>query len=250
MNISKLLKKYNYTRSPYIFYDDGMPSMYFTVRENGQDQLYFTDNKGVQKVDFLQEYSINQVACFKKQDLYCVSFCGGMGEINSLLYTETKNPAQFKVVTSIAHNIRTGAITPNKIIVIGQDNIIKIYQNRQDFSLDLETPTKELLFDFRDPTHLSFVNGDQDQLIIGYRDPDFADRHGSVYVNLNNIYQQTQILTENSQPLYDVTIDPFTHQVLYSKKIGLRKWQRKIAKTYVKNIISKPVDIVKNDNIT
>lgn len=248
MNISKLLKKYNLSRSPYIFYDDGMPSMYFTVYENNEWQLYFTNNKEVQKVDFLQGYSINQVTCFKKQDLYCVSFCSKMGESNSLFYTETTNPIDFKIITSIAHNCKTGVITPSKVIIIDQQNHILIYENNPELinrDLTKEKPIKDLFFNFKDPLNISFNNGDQNQIIIYYEDVQLSNRQGSIYVDLNNLTSQKQILTEDSTPLCDVTFDPYTHEVLYSKHIGLRKFQRKITKTFVKNIISKQVKLIK-----
>lgn len=248
MNISKLLKKYNLSRSPYIFYDDSMPAMYFTVYENNEWQLYFTDNKEVQKVDFLQGYSINQVTCFKKQDLYCVSFCSKMGESNSLFYAETDNPAQFKVITTIAHNCKAGTITPNKVLVFNKQNHLLIYNNTQDLinknDLLTETPERDLFFNFKDPTQITFMTNDQNQVIISYEDVQPTERQGSIWVNLNDLGDQKQILTEDNKPLYDVTIDPYTHQILYSKHVGLRKFQRKIAKTYLKNINSNPVNIL------
>ncbi len=245
MNISKLLKKYNLTRSPYIFYDDSMPSMYFTVYQNNEWHLYFTNNKEVQKVDFLQGYSIKQVACFKKQDLYCVSFCGEFGGTNSLFYTETTNPTQFKVITSIAHNVRAGVVTPNTVIYLNQYNQLLIYQRKEDMILQNQVPIKKLLFNLKNPTHISFLNNNQQQLLIAYRDIQYPLRHGSIYVNLNNIKDQKQLLTEDNQPLYDFTIYPYTNQVLYSKRIGLKEFQRKIARTFVKNIISNQVSMLK-----
>ena len=137
MNISKLLKKYKYTRSPYIFYDDNMPSMYFTVLEDNKWVLYFTNNKEVQKVDFLQDISIENITCYKKQDLYCVSFCGKMGDINSLYYTETKNPIQFKVFTSLASNCRGGVVTPKNVIIANNSNQILFYKNTKESSKKL-----------------------------------------------------------------------------------------------------------------
>ena len=245
MNISKLLKKYNLTRSPYIFYDGETPSMYFTVYQNGKWHLYFTNNKEVQKVDFLQGYSIKQVTCFKKQDLYCVSFCGEFGGNDSLFYTETTNPTQFKIITSIAHNVRAGVVTSNKVIFFNQQNQLLIYQKKEDIIIQNQTPIKKLLFSFNNPTHISFLNDNQQQFIVGYRDIKYPDRHGSIYVNLNNIEDQKQILTKDNQPLYDVTIDNKTKQILYSKRIGLKEFQRKIAKTFVKNIISNQVSMLK-----
>lgn len=250
MNISKLLKKYNLSKSPYIFYNDNMPAMYFTVYEDDKWQLYFTDNKEVQKVDFLQDYSINQVTCFKKQDLYCVSFCSKMGDTNSLFYTETTNPAQFKVVTTIAHDCKAGVVTPNKVLVINNQNHILIFNNNQTLintnDLLKEQPIQNLIFNFKDPTHITFINNDENQIIISYEDIQSNGRQGSICINLNNLNEQKQILTEDNKPLYDITIDPYTHEVLYSKHIGLRKWQRKIAKTFIKNINSNTINIIKN----
>lgn len=245
MNISKLLKKYKYTRSPYIFYDDNMPSMYFTVLQNDKWNLYFTDNKEVQKVDFLQDYSIKQVTCYKKQDLYCVSFCGEMGGTNSLFYTETNDPIQFKIITSVAHDIKTGVVTQSKIIVVNQENEILIYEKKDDIILQKEKPIQRLTFDLKDVTHITFLNGDQNQLLIAYRDMQYPERHGTIYVNLTNIPQQKQILTEDNAPIYDVTIDPMTNEILYSKRTGLRKFHRKIAKTFLKNLNSNNVSLVK-----
>lgn len=252
MNISKLLKKYNLSKSPYIFYDDNMPSMYFTVYENGIWQLYFTNNKEVHKVDFLQDYSIEQVTCFKKQDLYCVSFCSKMGDTNSLFYTETKNPTQFRVVTTLAHDCKSGTVTPSRIFIINNQNHILVFNNNYDLmnSGDLlkETPLQDFVFNFKDPTHITFVNNnDENQIIVSYEDVNFKDRQGSVYINLSDINDQKQVLTENNEPLYDLTIDPYTHQVLYSKRIGLRSWQRKITKTFVKNIVNNSVNVIQDN---
>lgn len=250
MNISKLLKKYKHTRSPYIFYDDNMPSMYFTVLEDDQWQLYFTDNKEVQKVDFLQDISIESVTCFKnKVGNYCVSFCGKMGGIISLYYTETKNPTQFKVFTSLASNCRGGVVTPQNVIINDLNNDILIYKNTNaglttpKFStLD---PKKKYTFDFINVKNVSFLNSNPKQLFISYQDYQNPRRCGTVMVDLNNIKQQKQIVTDKNQPIFDVTIDPYTNQVLYSKHNGLRYNQRKIAKTYLKNIISNNVQLLK-----
>lgn len=245
MNISRLLKKYKYTRSPFIFYDNNMPSMYFTVYENDKWQLYFTDNQKVTKVDIFPFSSINQVTCFKRQDVYCVSFCGEMNGINSLFYAETLDPTKFKITTNLAHNCIAGAVTPNKIMVLNPCNHLLIYQNKEEFNIDNEIPIQNFLFDLKNPTHLSFIDGNDNQILISYRDPQCPTRHGSLYISLNPILDQKQILINDDTPLYDVTIDPLTHQVLYSNRIGIKPYNRKIAKTFLKNITSNIVRILK-----
>ena len=251
MNISKLLKKYKYTSSPYIFYDDNMPAMYFTVLEDDKWHLYFTDNKEVQKVDFLQDMSIDNITCFKNSQtgLYCLSFCSKMNDTNSLFYAETKDPTEIKVFTTVTRNIRSGIITPKKIIYANMDNEIFCYNNNAQVITKIDNGNLDLikekyLFNFKNLKKISFLNGNQNQLIISYQDFQFAERRGSLFADLSNLKNQRQVLTQNNQSMMNITIDPFTNQVLYSEKEDLKEIHQKIVKTYLKNINSKQVSII------
>lgn len=252
MNISKLLKKYKYTSSPYIFYDDNMPSMYFTVLEDEKWHLYFTDNKEVQKVDFLQDMSIENITCFKnsQNNLYCLSFCSKMNDTNSLFYAETNNPTEIKVFTTIVRDIRGGIVTPNKVIYANMNNDIFCYQNKSQIYNAIGNGEWDLIqnrykFNFKNITNISFLNGNQNKLLISYQDYQLSERRGSIFVDLTYLQDQKQILAEEQQPMLNVTIDPFTHQILYTKSNDFKNKYKKITKTYVKNLICNQVQVLK-----
>lgn len=259
MNISKLLKKYKYTSSPYIFYDDGAPSMYFTILEGEKWQLYFTNNKEVRKVNLPQiDDSITQMTCYTTINdqgikYYCISYCckNIEDDLCSLWYTETQDPTDFKIVTKIKNNCRGGFITNRFVAFINDLNEICIYNRTNNILENLESQPipvdKRLYFKWQNPTKLTFLTGNDQQFIVSYINQNLIRQYGVIYFNINQIEQQKIITQENDMPLYNLTIDPFTHQILYGQRQGYQLSKEKIAKTFLNKINSYPTKAIGNN---
>lgn len=246
----KIIQQYEYTHMPFIFYQENEPKMLFTVIQKDYWKLYYSDGKKSYKIKTnidqqfkSTQYHMCQPTCYKKNDIYHISFCVQFDKIIRLYYGETKDLTEFLNVREINRECFGGCVSPNYIMITLNNNLLFILKHDEEIPyLTKENlqQSKNLLYQFNNlrkfTARVSYVFNNDDNIIISYADPQIINNYGSVYFNLKDFEHCKLLLTPDKKPIYKASIDPFTNDIYYGQKINYGFEQRKIRKMNLNEI--------------
>lgn len=182
MDLNKILKKYEYTHMPYIFYQDGNPKMLFTVMQDNFWKLYYTDFQKSYKVKTplnqilgSSRFHMCQPTCYIQNNIYKVSFCIQFRNVISLYYCQTQNLRNLKNLKLIKTPCYGGCISPSYIMINEINDVIYILKKPENLEEIQNVLGYDIIHEF-EMTHphlarTSYVYNHEDYIIISYADP-------------------------------------------------------------------------------